>query len=88
LRDILAPVVRPRSHRSNALASLAKPEHRSLNEQIGIVRPYLKTNAITLRFGGAYDLAPDGRVLVNSTMGDDTRTITMVVNWPAGLPKK
>ena len=55
---------------------------------IGTVRPYLKTNAITLRFGGAYDLAPDGRVLVNSTLGDDTRTITMVVNWLAGLPKK
>ncbi len=55
---------------------------------VGTVRPYVKTNAVTLRFGGAYDLAPDGRVLVNSTMGDDTRTITMVVNWPARLPKK
>jgi Tol biopolymer transport system component len=55
---------------------------------IGTVRPYVKTNAITMRFGGAYDFASDGRVLVNSTMGDDTRTITMVVNWPVGLPKK
>jgi serine/threonine protein kinase/Tol biopolymer transport system component len=55
---------------------------------IGDVRPYLKTNAITLRFGGAYDVAPDGRVLVNSTMGDDTRTITMIANWPAELPKR
>jgi eukaryotic-like serine/threonine-protein kinase len=55
---------------------------------IGAVQPYLKTNAITLRFGGAYDVAADGRVLVNSTMGDDTRTITMIANWPAELPKK
>jgi Tol biopolymer transport system component len=55
---------------------------------IGAVQPYLKTNAITLRFGGAYDVAADGRVLVNSTMGDDTRTITMIASWPAELPKK
>jgi predicted house-cleaning NTP pyrophosphatase (Maf/HAM1 superfamily) len=55
---------------------------------IGAVQPYLKTNAITLRFGGAYDVAADGRVLVNSTKGDDTRTITMIANWPAELPKK
>ena len=55
---------------------------------IGAVRPFLKTNAVTMRFGGAYDLMRDGRVLVNSTMSDDTRTITMVVNWPAELQKK
>lgn len=56
--------------------------------EVGKVQPYLRTNAVTLRFGGAYDLAPDGRVLVNSTMGDDTRTISIIANWPAGLPKK
>jgi serine/threonine protein kinase/Tol biopolymer transport system component len=55
--------------------------------EIGEVHPYVKTNAITLRYGGVYDLAADGRVLVNSTMGEDTRTITMVVNWTAGLKK-
>jgi eukaryotic-like serine/threonine-protein kinase len=54
---------------------------------VGAVQPYLKTNAVTLRFGGAYDLAPDGRIIVNSTLGEDTRTITMVANWPAGLKK-
>jgi hypothetical protein len=55
--------------------------------EIGTVRPYVKTNSITLRFGGAYDLALDGRVLVNSTVGEDARTITMVVNWTAGIKK-
>jgi len=55
---------------------------------IGAVQPYVKTSAVTVRFGGGYDIAPDGRVLVNSTVGDDTRTITMIANWPAGLPKK
>jgi len=55
---------------------------------VGTVQPYLKTSAITLRFGGAYDVAPDGRILVNSTMGDDTRTITMIANWQAELPKR
>jgi serine/threonine protein kinase len=54
---------------------------------IGAVQPYVKTKSITLRFGGAYDVARDGRVLVNSTVGEDTRTITMVVNWSAGLKK-
>ncbi len=54
---------------------------------IGAAQPYVRTNAVTLRFGGAYDLASDGRVLVNSTVGEDTRTITMVVNWAAGLKK-
>jgi Tol biopolymer transport system component len=54
---------------------------------VGAVQPYVKTNAISMRFGGSYDLAADGRVLVNSTLGEDTRTITMVVNWVAGLKK-
>ena len=60
---------------------------RSDGVDAGTVQPYVKTNAITLRFGGAYDLAPDGRVLVNSTVGEDTRTITMVVNWAAALKR-
>jgi eukaryotic-like serine/threonine-protein kinase len=54
---------------------------------IGAVRPYVRTNSITLRFGGAYDFAPDGRVLVNSTVGEDARTITMVANWTASIRK-
>jgi eukaryotic-like serine/threonine-protein kinase len=54
---------------------------------IGAVHPYVRTNAITLRWGGAYDLARDGRVLVNSTLGEDTRNINMVVNWTAGIRK-
>jgi len=54
---------------------------------IGSAQPYVKTKAITLRFGGAYELARDGRVLVNSTVGEDTRTITMVTNWTAGIKK-
>jgi hypothetical protein len=53
--------------------------------EIGTIHPYGKT--ITTCWGGSYDIAPDGRVLVNSTMGEDTRTITMVVNWTAGLRK-
>jgi Tol biopolymer transport system component len=55
--------------------------------EIGTIRPYAKTNSVTLRFGGAYDLAPDGRVLVNSTVGEDARTITLVANWTAGIKK-
>ena len=55
--------------------------------EIGAVHPYVKTNAIGLRWGGVYDIARDGRVLVNSTLGEDTRTITMVVNWTAGMKK-
>lgn len=54
---------------------------------IGAAQPYVKTKAITLRFGGAYELARDGRVLVISTVGEDTRTITMVTNWTAGIKK-
>ncbi len=54
---------------------------------IGAAQSYLNTKAITLRFGGAYDLARDGRVLVNSSVGEDTRTITMVVNWSSPLKK-
>ncbi|HEX6502704.1 MAG TPA: protein kinase [Terriglobales bacterium] len=54
---------------------------------VGAVQPYVKTSAITLRFGGAYDVAVDGRVLVNNTVGEDTRTINMVVNWPALIKK-
>jgi hypothetical protein len=54
---------------------------------IGAPQPYVKTKAITLRFGGSYDVARDGRVLVNSTVGEDTRTITMVVNWTAEIKK-
>ena len=33
------------------------------------------------------DLARDGRVLANSTLGEDTRNINMVVNWTAGIRK-
>jgi eukaryotic-like serine/threonine-protein kinase len=55
--------------------------------EFGAVRPYVKTNAIALRWGGVYDMARDGRVLVNSTLGEDTRTITMIVNWAAALKK-
>ena len=55
--------------------------------EIGTVQPYVTTNSVTLRFGGAYDLAPDGRVLVNSSVGEDARTITMVTNWTAGIKK-
>ncbi len=36
--------------------------------EIGAAQPYVKTKAITLRFGGSYDLALDGRVLINSTV--------------------
>ncbi len=54
---------------------------------IGAVQPYVKTHATILRFGGVYDLTRDGCVLVNSTVREDTRTITMLVNWPAGLKK-
>src|SRR5262249_15216120 len=34
--------------------------------EIGAAQPFAKTNTLTLRFGGTYDIAPNGRVLVNS----------------------
>jgi Tol biopolymer transport system component len=56
--------------------------------ELGEVRPYVKTNALySFRWGSTYDVAPDGRVIVNSTIGEDTNAITLVVNWPAALKK-
>jgi hypothetical protein len=37
-----------------------------------------------------YDVSPDGRRFVVNTLMDDTTstTITVVLNWTAGLPKR
>ena len=55
--------------------------------EVGAVQPYVRSSATSQRWGGSYDIAPDGRVLVNSLIGEGAHSITMVVNWTAGLKK-
>jgi Tol biopolymer transport system component len=39
-------------------------------------------------FGGLYDLAPDGRILVNTPQGEQaTEPITVILNWTSDLKK-
>ena len=55
--------------------------------QLGIAQPLFQVHVLPL--GGMYDVARDGRFLVNSVGEDRSATpLTLVVNWTAELKKK
>jgi hypothetical protein len=41
-----------------------------------------------LRFGASWDVAPDGRVIMNANVSErESQNLTLLVNWTAGLKK-
>jgi Tol biopolymer transport system component len=57
------------------------------NPEIGAAQPYLKARPRITTYGGAWDLATDGRVIVITDSGDTIHTINLVLNWTAALKK-
>jgi serine/threonine protein kinase/Tol biopolymer transport system component len=55
--------------------------------RVGAIRPYVQTDAVTLRYGWSYDITRDGKVVVNSSRNDESRLINLLVNWSEGLKK-
>jgi Tol biopolymer transport system component len=55
------------------------------NAQIGAAQPYLKARPRITTYGEAWDVASDGRVIVNTDTGEPAHTINLVVNWTATL---
>jgi len=56
--------------------------------ELGAPQIYVTARAYRLETSTTWDVAADGRVIVNSLLGGDTHTIEMVVNWTAALKKK
>ena len=57
------------------------------NAEIGASRPYVNARPRATTYYNSWDVATDGRVIVNKDIGDSTHTIDVVVNWTAGLKK-
>ncbi len=58
--------------------------------EIGTSRSYLKTvrGFAGLRWGATWDLAPDGRVLINASVSEgESQNLTLLVNWMTGLKR-
>ncbi|HEV2113224.1 MAG TPA: hypothetical protein VGR50_03685, partial [Terriglobales bacterium] len=56
--------------------------------EIGTPQPYVTGIIFPTRLGGAWDVAPDGRIIVNSPLGgEESRDIDVVMNWTSGLKK-
>jgi len=57
------------------------------NAEIGASRPYVNARPRATTYYNSWDVATDGRVIVNKDIGESTHTIDVVVNWTAGLKK-
>jgi Tol biopolymer transport system component len=57
------------------------------NVEIGAPQPYVNARPRVTTYGAAWDVAPDGRVITNTDVGESTHAINVVVNWTAGLKK-
>jgi eukaryotic-like serine/threonine-protein kinase len=55
---------------------------------LGAQQTYVTTRSYRLAAEDTWDVAADGRVIVNSPLGEDTRAIEVVVNWTAASKKK
>ena len=52
--------------------------------QVGVAHEYVKADGIFVWHSGmSYDIARDGRVLVNTRIGQDPHQMTLLVNWAA-----
>lgn len=57
------------------------------NPEIGAAKLYLTAHPRVTTFGEAWDLAADGRVIVNTDIADVTHTINVVINWTSALKR-
>jgi Tol biopolymer transport system component len=57
------------------------------NVEIGVARPYVNARPRVTTYGETWDVAADGRVIVNADIVESTHAINVVVNWTAGLKK-
>jgi len=60
---------------------------RGKSAEIGVPQPYVKAQPRTTTYGNSWDIASDGRLLVNTDIGETIHAINVVVNWTAGLKK-
>jgi Tol biopolymer transport system component len=60
---------------------------RGKSAEIGAAQPYLNSRPRPTSYGEAWDVAADGRAIVNTDIGESTHAINVVVNWTAGLKK-
>ena len=57
------------------------------NADIGAAQTYVNAHPRTTTRGDSWDVATDGRLIVNTDIGESTHDINVVVNWTAGLKK-
>ena len=56
--------------------------------ELGAPETYVTTRSYRIADHITWDVAADGRVILNSPLGEDTHTIEVLVNWTAALNKK
>ena len=54
---------------------------------IGAASLYVNARPRSTSYGASWDVAPDGRVIVNTLAGETMQNINVVVNWTAGVKK-
>ena len=54
---------------------------------IGAASVYVNARPRSTSYGASWDVAPDGRVIVNTLAGETKQNINVVVNWTAGVKK-
>jgi len=57
---------------------------RGKSAEIGAAQPYLNSRPRPTSYGEAWDVAADGRAIVNTDIGESTHAINVVVNWTQG----
>ena len=60
---------------------------RGKDVEIGTPQAYVTAKIMPIRLGGAWDVAPDGRIILNTPLGEESRDVDVVMNWTMGLKK-